>query len=100
MEKTKSDLDWNTVTLDYKALHDTARMAVYMKCEEINKYRTRILNVLRDDAQNNINLEASWLKSAADALQIAAETFYALHEGQGREKVVIVNHEVNKPSQR
>ena len=88
MEKTKNDLSFDEVKLDYQAMLSVSKIACGHCLEEISRH----LGDMRIPSGKFIPwLSAQWLAREAGQLVIAAETMHTLQEGLGRSTVTIVN---------
>src|SRR3990167_5876907 len=93
MRATKNDLSGNEVTLDYIAMRNTSRAAVYLLLERVSDYHSEIRNRMNEgiDQKHSTGLQADWLLSNAKSLVEACETYDALNCGLERDNVKIVN---------
>lgn len=88
MLKTKHELSFNSVKLDYDALLKTAQIAFANTRTRVEEHLKRLQEHSRTSCYY---LDAQWLERAASQLTIAAETMYTLEHGLERREVTIVN---------
>lgn len=90
--RTKNDLSFDEVKLDYKALITTAQVAIHGCIEEISRYERTIRDYgLYHNDNTKLHMDSKRLADEANLLAICADTLAALKEGEKREIVTIVN---------
>lgn len=93
MDKPQHDLSFDEVKLDYKALLDTATLAVRYSREELNRH----IHKMYDQSlagEPSTGVDAERIEETASHLAQAIRTRHALWHGQTRTNVIIVNHDV------
>lgn len=85
MNKTKHDLDFGTLTLDYEELKKTSMIAIRYSFEALQKKLSKWHNL----GEYPSELDAEWMLKDAEALAIATTTFCYLNKGYDREEVKI-----------
>ena len=91
MEKTKNDLSWDEVKLDYEALRVTASCAVGRLKDKVYHYLNGMVDNWHEGNMTSMYLNAQWMSEEAGRLVICAETLASLEEGLKRHNVIIVN---------
>lgn len=92
MMKSKHDLSFNHVKLDYKALHDTAVIAFIQVRNELSRK-------LEETYYYDFNvsyLRTETIESLASQLNTVTETLCAIKGMQEREELEIINKEIVK----
>ena len=86
-QKTKYDLSYGEVHLDYDELLKTARIAVRYSLAALE---SRIQKYHQLPPNNRLtNLDAEWMLEDAEALAVATTTLHYLQDGDKREDVII-----------
>jgi len=95
MEETKHDLSAGLVKLDYQALYETSRAALYSKIREIENsldiLKKEVDPIRTKDLTPMLYIQAQSLAWEAKNLKTISETYYTLHQGLTREEVKITN---------
>lgn len=89
MDRTKSDLCADTVTIDYQELIRTAMFAFVELRESLNRELHKMYVIKA--GTNDLMFAAKNSSEIADKLAVVAEMYHVLAEGQGRKEVIITN---------
>lgn len=91
MIRTKNQLDYERVVLDYEAMLKTASFAVRELANHSHKFLSEIIYSHFYENINALYLNASRLEDTSKELLIASETYVALKEGLKRKEIEIIN---------
>ena len=94
--KTKNDLSYNEVKLDYATMLETSAIALYMCREALSQRLNESYNQSMKKDFSGLKNNAERLAEVANDFMVASDMYYTLIKGLERENIEVVNKSYSK----